>query len=223
MEPLPSCRPASVPRSSCVATSSRPRRRQPRRRGPDRHGEEPDVPRTLPTAAVPARLVGTVPPGGVDVARDRREQARRLAHQAFDESRLAAQLDAGVRGRIIFGSGNRVGTRISALAEQGVAPPRPVLDFGDVDPGGIRAAQLAVSTASALDWPAVRPSRRLYELALASPHAWPDHQHPPTRWPGPPAGLAATWAHRFAGASRPAKLSARRRSAWRYSSGTCLR
>jgi hypothetical protein len=40
------------------------------------------------------RLVGTVPPGGVDVARDLREQARRLAHHAFDESRLAAQLDA---------------------------------------------------------------------------------------------------------------------------------
>lgn len=85
------------------------------------------------------------------------------------ESLCAVARETGFDGRIIFGSGNQVGTRIAALAETAEAPSAPVAYFGDIDAGGIRAARLAVTTAANVGWPAVRPARQLYELALASP------------------------------------------------------
>lgn len=83
---------------------------------------------------------------------------------------LCTAASAGFDGRIIFGAGNQVGTRIAALAEEGDAPAATALYFGDVDPGGIRAARLAVTAARLAGWPDLRPSPRLYELALDSRH-----------------------------------------------------
>ncbi|MCK9926690.1 DUF2220 domain-containing protein [Frankia sp. Mgl5] len=87
----------------------------------------------------------------------------------FESLCTVAEAD-GFDGRIIFGSGNQVGTRLAALADKGDTPASPVLYFGDIDVGGIRAARLAVTTAQGAGWPAIRPCRPLYELALASPH-----------------------------------------------------
>lgn len=49
-------------------------------------------------------------------------------------------------------------------------PTEPIAYFGDIDPGGIRAARLAVDAGDRLGWPAIRPAEGLYRLALTSPH-----------------------------------------------------
>jgi hypothetical protein len=77
---------------------------------------------------------------------------------------------AAFPGRIIFGSGNQVGTRVAALADAGEAPRGPIAYFGDLDAGGIRAARLAATSARELGWPPAEPCRPLYALALSSPH-----------------------------------------------------
>src|SRR5262249_53367220 len=69
------------------------------------------------------------------------------------ESLCAVARTVQSNARIIFGSGNQVGTRIAALVEGGETPAGPVLYFGDVDPGGIRAARLAVAAAADAGWP----------------------------------------------------------------------
>jgi hypothetical protein len=107
----------------------------------------------------------------------------------YESLGIAAAGDTG-GGRIIFGSGNQAGTRLMALADAGERPAQPVLYFGDVDAGGIRAARLAVTTARQLDWPPVEPCRPLYALALDSPHRLADA----------PAGSASVnWARRWIG------------------------
>lgn len=79
-------------------------------------------------------------------------------------SRRAAELGFG--GRIVWGSGNQVGTRLSALAATGASRPARCWYFGDIDAGGFRAARLAAARAAELDLGRVAPARGLYRLAL---------------------------------------------------------
>jgi hypothetical protein len=71
----------------------------------------------------------------------------------------------GFDGRIVWGSGLQVGTRLSALAAAGERPAR-CWYFGDIDVGGFRAARLACVRAGELGFGPVRPARGLYELAV---------------------------------------------------------
>lgn len=96
----------------------------------------------------------------------------------------------GFSGRVIFGSGNQVATRLAALADANERPARPVLYFGDIDGGGVRAARLAATVARQLDWPPVEPCRPLYALALESPHRLADT---------PAAGHSVDWARTWIG------------------------
>jgi hypothetical protein len=75
-------------------------------------------------------------------------------------------IDVGFDGRVVWGSGNQVGTRISALIAAGVDLPRHCWYFGDIDAGGFRAARLAVARAAELGLGPVHPARGLYRLAL---------------------------------------------------------
>jgi hypothetical protein len=126
-------------------------------------------------------------------------------------SRWAARwADAGhFHGRVVWGSGNQVGTRLAALAGAGhdrahPGPPgggpdgvseaaRAVLHyFGDVDAGGFRVARSAVRRAEDLGLGVVVPARGLYHLALT--HG--------TRRPVPGGSGSATtaeWAQRWLG------------------------
>jgi hypothetical protein len=79
-------------------------------------------------------------------------------------SRRAA--DLGFTGRIVWGSGNQVGTRLSALATTGATRPARCWYFGDVDAGGFRVARLAVARAAELGLGQVMPARGLYGLAV---------------------------------------------------------
>ncbi|MFC0106654.1 Wadjet anti-phage system protein JetD domain-containing protein [Kibdelosporangium aridum] len=76
-----------------------------------------------------------------------------------------AASDNGFAGRIIWGSGMQVGTRLSALAASGERP-LACWYFGDVDAGGFRAARLAVERADMVGLGQVKPARGLYRLAL---------------------------------------------------------
>ncbi|MGW0249874.1 Wadjet anti-phage system protein JetD domain-containing protein [Nocardia goodfellowii] len=69
-------------------------------------------------------------------------------------------------GRIIWGSGNQVATRLSALAD--TPRPRRCWYFGDIDAGGFRVARAAVNRAEQLGLPALEPAIGLYQLALAN-------------------------------------------------------
>ena len=72
----------------------------------------------------------------------------------------------GFTGRIVWGSGLQVGTRLLTLATTGERPPA-CWYFGDIDVGGFRAARLAVERARELGFGPVAPARGLYRLALA--------------------------------------------------------
>jgi hypothetical protein len=100
------------------------------------------------------------------------------------ESLCATAVTGGFDGRIVFGSGNQIGTRLEALAHQSRGPTEPIAYFGDLDPGGIRAARLAVDGARRLRWPEILPAEGLYQLALASPHRLRCDPLPPrtARW-----------------------------------------
>jgi hypothetical protein len=63
-------------------------------------------------------------------------------------SRRARELD--FPGRIIWGSGTQVGTRLTALSASGTRPPPSCWYFGDLDAGGFQAARLAVRRAAEL-------------------------------------------------------------------------
>ncbi|WP_211766647.1 Wadjet anti-phage system protein JetD domain-containing protein [Kutzneria sp. CA-103260] len=69
------------------------------------------------------------------------------------------------QGRIIWGAGLQVGTRLLALAAAGEHPTR-CRYFGDVDTGGFQAARLAHDRAAMLDFPEALPARGLYRLAM---------------------------------------------------------
>lgn len=106
------------------------------------------------------------------------------------ESLCSVATLAGFDGRIIFRAGAQVGTRVLALADAGDVPEKPVLYFGDLDAGGLRAARLAAGVAQSAGWPAVVPCRELYELTLASEH----------RLPQPPASAElAGWVEQWFG------------------------
>jgi hypothetical protein len=81
--------------------------------------------------------------------------------------RAAQRHDFG--GRIIWGSGLQVGTRLMALAAAGERPPR-CWYFGDIDTGGFQAARLAATRADELGFGAVEPARGLYRLAITLGH-----------------------------------------------------
>jgi hypothetical protein len=106
------------------------------------------------------------------------------------ESLCAAAVASAFDGRIVFASGNQVGTRLEALAHQDHTPTEPIAYFGDLDPGGIRAARLAVDGAYRLGWPEIRPAEGLYQLAFASPHRLRCDPLPPG---------TARWAHAWFG------------------------
>lgn len=72
--------------------------------------------------------------------------------------------EAGFHGRIIWGSGNQVATRLSALAD--APPPQRLWYFGDIDAGGFRVARSAACRADLLGLPPVRPAPGLYRMAL---------------------------------------------------------
>jgi hypothetical protein len=83
-------------------------------------------------------------------------------------SRRAKELD--FPGRIVWGSGTQVGTRLTALAASGTHPPPNCWYFGDLDSGGFQAAHLAVRRAAELGLGPVLPARGLYRLALTNGH-----------------------------------------------------
>lgn len=113
---------------------------------------------------------------------------------------LAARArEAGFDGRIIWGSGNGVGTRLAALA---INPPYPVrlYYFGDIDAGGFRIARSAVARAAEHGLPAVHAAGGLYRLLMEHGMARDDTkartpdpllQEWTAEWLGEPAGSAA--------------------------------
>ncbi|MEG8184454.1 Wadjet anti-phage system protein JetD domain-containing protein [Nocardia terpenica] len=72
--------------------------------------------------------------------------------------------EAGFRGRIVWGSGNQVATRLSALADS--PAPQRLWYFGDIDAGGFRVARSAARRADLLGLPPLRPARGLYRMAF---------------------------------------------------------
>ncbi len=78
-------------------------------------------------------------------------------------SRRAAQI--GFDGRIVWASGNQVGTRLATLALADLVP-KQAWYFGDIDAGGFRVARSAVTRASELGLGELTPARPLYRLAV---------------------------------------------------------
>ena len=70
----------------------------------------------------------------------------------------------GFAGRLIWGSGKQVGTRLAALALSGAPAPPHCYYFGDLDIAGFRMAKSAVAKASEIGLPALTPARGLYRL-----------------------------------------------------------
>jgi hypothetical protein len=98
--------------------------------------------------------------------------------------------ELGFRGRIVWGSGTQVGTRLAALADTAPVPSR-CWYFGDVDAGGMRSARLAVERAVELGLPALRPATGLYRMLL---------EHSPIRpRRSRPAPALAAWATQWLG------------------------
>lgn len=73
--------------------------------------------------------------------------------------------DRGFDGRVVWGSGNQVGTRLAALALAGV-PCSGLFYFGDVDLGGFKVAKMALRRAGELGLGVLVPARGFYQLAL---------------------------------------------------------
>lgn len=98
--------------------------------------------------------------------------------------------ELGFCGRIVWGSGTQVGTRLAALAD--TAPmPSQCWYFGDVDAGGMRSARHAVDRAAALGLPALWPATGLYRMLL---------EHLPVRRNRPePAPALVAWATQWIG------------------------
>jgi hypothetical protein len=89
-----------------------------------------------------------------------------------------AQQVSEFTGRIIWGSGNQVGTRLSALVQSEPPPPR-CFYFGDIDAGGFRIAATTTSKADSLGLPPMTPARGLYRLALQHGRARDDPRAAP--------------------------------------------
>lgn len=84
----------------------------------------------------------------------------------------------GFDGRLIWGAGKQVGTRLAALALAGENAPPCCYYFGDLDIAGFRIAKSAAAKASDIGLPALRPARGLYRLALRHGVA-PEAKAPP--------------------------------------------
>ncbi|QQQ80123.1 hypothetical protein IOD16_18095 [Saccharothrix sp. 6-C] len=105
----------------------------------------------------------------------------------------------GFDGRVVWGSGNQVGTRLAALSTMAPAPTA-CWYFGDIDTGGLRVAKLAESRAAELALPPVIPARGLYRLLLHHGASRPSNTALPTAalvawaraWFDEPLGEAAT-------------------------------
>lgn len=111
-------------------------------------------------------------------------------------------IELGYTGRIVWGSGNQVGTRLTALAAGGEPRPARCWYFGDIDAGGFRAARHAAQRAGDLGLGPVRPARGLYRLALAR-----GGDNPASA--GRPAREIAQWAREWLGGAlgeRAAKI-----------------
>lgn len=67
--------------------------------------------------------------------------------------------------RVIWGSGNQIGTRLASLALAGQRPTRAWY-FGDIDTGGFKVARTAVTRAGELGLGVLSPAWGLYGLAL---------------------------------------------------------
>jgi hypothetical protein len=72
----------------------------------------------------------------------------------------------GFDGRLIWGAGKQVGTRLAALVVAGESPPPRCYYFGDLDIAGFRIAKSAAAKASEIGIPALTAARGLYRLAL---------------------------------------------------------
>jgi Uncharacterized protein conserved in bacteria C-term(DUF2220) len=101
----------------------------------------------------------------------------------------------GWNGRIIWGAGNQVGTRITSLAATEAAPDAGIRYFGDIDTAGFRIAQLAASRAITYRLGLVQPAVELYRLCIdvghvrATPHqAGNQTQEWTIEWLGRPLG-----------------------------------
>jgi hypothetical protein len=103
----------------------------------------------------------------------------------YSISNRARQL--GFDGRIIWGSGKQVGTRLAALAAQR-HPPR-CFYFGDIDPSGFSIARSAAAKASQFGLPEITPARGLYALA---------HRHGTAR-PSDPPRSGIDWIRQWLG------------------------
>lgn len=89
--------------------------------------------------------------------------------------------DTGFGGRIVWGSGNQVNTRLATLAAAGERCP-DLYYFGDIDAGGFRVARSAMTRAAELGLGDLVAASGLYRLALE--HGTPRRAGPPTNETG---------------------------------------
>ena len=108
--------------------------------------------------------------------------------------------EAGFDGRLIWGSGNGVATRLAALSFEDQRPGQ-LFYFGDIDAGGIRIAKTGAKAAEEVGLPKLQPARGLYQLLLDHGKARPDEKaRDPNQstlewaqhWLGDPLGPAVT-------------------------------
>jgi len=108
-------------------------------------------------------------------------------------ARCAAE--SGFGGRVVWGAGTQVGTRLAALALAADTQAPPALwYFGDVDAGGFRVARTATRRVAELHFPPLEPARPLYALAVELGRQRPDPD-------SPGAADVAEWAARWVGGS----------------------
>jgi Uncharacterized protein conserved in bacteria C-term(DUF2220) len=75
-----------------------------------------------------------------------------------------AARDCGWNGRLIWGAGNQVGTRLTSLAAAAERPDGGLHYFGDIDTAGFRIARMAASRAENLGLGKLTAARALYQL-----------------------------------------------------------
>ncbi len=73
----------------------------------------------------------------------------------------------GWEGRLIWGAGNQVGTRLTSLAAAEPAPQR-LMYFGDIDSAGFRIARMAAARAAALNLGELTAAHELYRMCHAA-------------------------------------------------------
>jgi hypothetical protein len=74
----------------------------------------------------------------------------------------------GWRGRLVWGAGNQVGTRLTSLAATEPVPASGLLYFGDIDTAGFRIARMAAARAETLGLGTLRAAYGLYQMCLAN-------------------------------------------------------